>query len=249
MERMVGTESAGANELDEIIYRISHDLRASVRALRDLPEWLDEDLRAQGFVPEGDAAETLALMAEHATRLEAMIAGLLAYSRVGRLQAHARHLPGEVFEGLVADLAPGPDVAFFCQFAPHPVRMGEADVAKVFQVLLSNALAHARRPDRRLEIEIASCRSGDTWELLFADNGPGIAPDAADRVFRPMVRQPPSSDENGSEIGAGMGLAILRKIAATYGGTIDLEHRRRRGGTLFRLRLPVCADAVQASAP
>lgn len=241
------TARTGDSELDDIIYRISHDLRASVRAVKDLPEWLEEDLRAQGVVPSADAAETMALLTDHARKLDAMIAGLLAYSRVGRLQDRVRLLPAEVFQGVLAEVAPGPEVKFYCQFAAQPIWMGAADAAKVFQVLLSNALTHARSPDRDLEVEVVSCKSGETWELLFADNGPGIAPEAADRVFRPMVRQAPGLDAG--EGGAGMGLAILRKIAAAYGGTVDLEHRRRRGGTLFRLRLPVLARRRQLSAP
>ena len=242
MEHAIPARSRGPGGLDDVIYRLGHDLRASVRAMRDLPEWLDEDLRAAGFTPSGEVADTLELLTEHARRLDAMVDGLLAHSRVGRLQERACLLPAQVFEGVLAELAPGADVTFFCQFSAQPIEMGEADAAKVFQVLLSNALAHARAPGRGLEIEIASCRSGDTWELLFADNGPGIAAEVAETVFLPMVRQA-SKAETG---GAGMGLAILGKIADAYGGTIDLEHRRRRGGALFRLRLPVLSRSGQA---
>lgn len=246
MQERTAAAPKGADALDDVIYRISHDLRASVRAMRDLPEWLEEDLRAEGGEPGASVAEILDLMSDHAARLDGMLEGLLAHSRVGRLQDRRDLLPGEVFEKVLAALDPGPGVTFYRQFASQPVSMGEADAAKIFQILLSNALTHARRPDRGLEIEVASCRSGDMWELLFADNGPGIRAEVAETVFLPMVRQTTTGQEPWR--GAGMGLAVLRKIAEVYGGTVDLEHRRRRGGALFRLRLPVLADTKPAAA-
>lgn len=227
--------AAAASELDDIVYRISHDLRASVRALRELPSWLAEDLETLG-VPIGDEPErTLALIHSHARRLDEMLNGLLSYSRVGRLQEVEIIRPALVFEDLLKDLSPPPDVQFFTQFNPVDVQMGAGDLAKIFQVLVSNAIRH--NPTAHKHVEITSCKSGRHWEVMVADNGPGIRKEHRDDIFRPMVKLV-SRD---ADEGGGMGLAILRKIAEIYGGTVHVEDRKRRGGTLFRVRLPVVA--------
>lgn len=225
----------GDNDIDEIVYRISHDLRASVRALRELPSWLTEDLAEGGITLEGEAQGTLGLIQSHARRLDEMLNGLLAYSRVGRLQEIVTVQPQDVFNSVLRELAPKPDASFYTRFNPVTVRIGASDIARLFQILLSNALRHAGPAPR---VEITSCQSGDLWELLVSDSGAGIPDRDKESVFRPMVKLV-SRDE---DEGGGMGLSILRKIIDHYGGSVHLEDRRRRGGCTFRIRLPVLSD-------
>lgn len=227
------SEVLDRSELDDIVYRISHDLRASVRALKELPGWLAEDLIERGIALGEEPERTLELIQSHARRLDEMLNGLLAFSRVGRLQEIVTVQPLDVFENVLKEIAPGPEVTFFRQFNPVKIRVGSSDVAKIFQILISNAIRH--NPAERRHVEIVSCRSGSVWELLVADNGPGIPQPSREEIFRPMVKLV-SRDE---DEGGGMGLAILRKITETYGGSVHVEGRRRRGGTTFRLRLPV----------
>lgn len=234
-ENSLPAARAASDDLDEIVYRISHDLRASVRALRDLPCWLREDLEERGVSLDGESKGILDLIHSHSRRLDEMLNGMLAYSRVGRLQELVVIQPQDVFRTVLAALAPPSNVAFFTQFNPVRVRMGDSDLAKIFQILLSNALTHGASEAPR--IEVASCQSGGHWELMISDDGPGIAPEHRDGVRRPMVKLV-SRDE---DEGGGMGLAILDKIAAYYGGTLHIESRRRRGGVTFRVRLPVLA--------
>ena len=235
LSAIAGQKEQRHTELDDIVYRISHDLRASVRALKDLPGWLEEDL-SEMDVDIGDTAhQTVHLIQSHARRLDEMLNGLLAYSRVGRLQEIVTCSPQQVFQDVIRDMAPGPEVAFFTQFNPVDVRMGSSDIAKVFQILISNAIAHNSAEAK--QVEITSCKSGEFWELLVADNGPGIDPIAHEDIFRPMVKLV-SRDE---DEGGGMGLAVLRKIAELYGGSVHVEARRRKGGSTFRLRIPALA--------
>ena len=226
-------DTASQSEIDEIVYRISHDLRASVRALRELPDWLREDLDEIDVDIVGEPDRTLSLIASHARRLDEMLNGLLTFSRVGRLQERVRLQPQNVFESVVAELQPGPDVQFFAQFNGVEIDIGAADVARIFQITLSNAIRHAQRDD--VKIEVTSCKSGTHWELLVSDNGPGIEDEFKSSIFRPMTKLV-SRDE---DEGGGMGLAILSKIVDHYGGSVHVENRIRNGGSTFRIRLPV----------
>lgn len=229
-------QTTGSQDIDDIVYRISHDLRASVRALKELPDWLQEDLTEMQVDLSGEPARTLALIASHARRLDEMLNGLLTYSRVGRLQERVRVQPQKVFEQVVAEIAPPSGVQFFAQFNTAEIFVGSADIARIFFILITNAIRHSRRDDP--QIEVTSCRSGAYWELLVSDNGPGIADDDKQTVFRPMTKLV-SRDE---DEGGGMGLAILAKIVEHYDGTVHVEDRIRRGGCTFRVRLPVLAD-------
>jgi signal transduction histidine kinase len=219
--------------MDEVVYRISHDLRASVRALRDLPDWLCEDLEDQKITLDGEAQTILDLIQSHSRRLDEMLNGLLEYSRVGRLQELAAEQPRDVFQEVLDALRPDPEVEFFVQFNPVDIRMGRADLRRVFRILMSNALSHGRGDPPR--IEVTSCQSGEMWELMVADNGPGIRDKEKPEVIKPMVKLVARDEDEGG----GMGLSILKKIADMYGGTLHIEDRRRVGGVIFRLRLPV----------
>ena len=223
----------GRPEMDEFVYRISHDLRASVRALRELPDWLREDLGELDVDIAGEPDRTLSLIASHARRLDEMLNGLLTFSRVGRLQERVRIQPQDVFENVVSELSPGPEVRFFAQFNGVEIDIGAADVARIFQITLSNAIRHAMRDD--VKVEVTSCKSGTHWELLVSDNGPGIADEHKKTIFRPMTKLV-SRDE---DEGGGMGLAILSKIVDFYEGSVHVEDRIRNGGSTFRIRLPV----------
>lgn len=232
----IDPQSAEDQVLDDVIYSISHDLRASIRAMRELPEWLKEDLAAQGVDLAGEPDELLELMQAHAKRLDAMLAGLLAYSRIGRLQEVVTAEPQDIFKQVIGALAPAEDIQFYCHFNAVPVRMGQADIAKIFEVLLSNALTFGAR-DHDAKVEVTSCRSGTFWELIVADNGPGIPDEQIKTVMKPMRRLSGKAEDPS----AGMGLFILDRIARHYGGQISIETRRRRGGCLVRVRLPVLA--------
>lgn len=219
--------------LDEIIYRISHDLKTSVRALQELPVWLEEDLKEEGITLSGETSVTLSMIHSHARRLDEMITGLLSYSRVGRLQQEVEIEPSTVFNAALQDLGKLENVKVVKNFQTFAVQMGERDLRQMFDILLSNAIKHHGPGD--VKIEVTSCRYKKFWEFLVSDNGPGIADVDAERIFKPMVKLVSRDVDEGG----GMGLATLQKIVSRYAGSIDIEARKRAGGTTFRVRLPV----------
>lgn len=99
---------------------------------------------------------------------------------------------------------------------------------RVLHVLLSNALEWRARKDPRIRLRCESAE--DHCEILFSDNGPGIATNMVDRVFDPLF--------SGRENGQGMGLCIARNIVETHGGTIEVLSDRRRKGANLLVRLP-----------
>lgn len=221
-------------ETDELIYRLSHDLRASVRALQDLPTWVIEDLRTAAIPLPPPTGRHLELISSHASRLDLMLTGLLEYSRIGRMQAIAPIRPAAVLKAVVDDLGLSKPVRLTIDMDKGSVQMGDADLARVFSILLTNAVRFHPGHAPRIAVTGGPV-DGRTWVIDVVDNGPGIPADKRAHVLRPMTKLV-SRDV---DPGAGMGLAILRKIALTYGGDVELGVPKTGTGLRARVTLLV----------
>ena len=221
-------------ETDELIYRISHDLRASVRALQELPSWITEDLdRAAVRIPPATGRH-LELVASHACRLDLMLTGLLEYSRVGRMQPITALTPQEVLADVLDDLGLEDDVPVIQSLDRGKVQMGLDDLQRIFSILIVNAVRFHPENCPRISIEGGPI-NGHEWRFSVTDNGRGIPADKCDYVVRPMTKLV-SRDV---DPGAGMGLAILRKIAMTYGGDVRIKTPSSGVGTKVEVTVHV----------
>ncbi len=222
------------SETDELIYRISHDLRASVRALQELPSWIVEDLDKAGTVLPPPTDRHMELIANHACRLDLMLTGLLEYSRIGRMQRIAPVKPSQILADVVEDIGLSEEARLTLDVDKGSIQMGDADLRRVFSILLTNAVRF--HPDHAPRIEVTGGPINDReWRIVVTDNGPGIPADKYEFVQRPMTKLV-SRDV---DPGAGMGLAILRKIAFTYGGGVEIAAPKSGRGTEVRVTLAV----------
>lgn len=216
-------------ELDQFAYVASHDLKAPLRGIANLSQWIEEDL-GEGDLPE-ETREHLALLRSRVLRMEALIDGLLEYSRVGRQrQAVERVDVGGLLEETVELLAPD-DGAEVILPAELPVLDAERlPLSQVFLNLVSNALKHARRSDPRVEVAAEEQDEG-FWRFSVSDNGPGIAPQYQDRIFG-IFQTLQARDQ---VEGTGIGLALVKKIVETQGGRVWVESAEGEGATFHFL--------------
>ncbi|MEM6385052.1 MAG: HAMP domain-containing sensor histidine kinase [Pseudomonadota bacterium] len=222
------------SETDELIYRISHDLRASVRALQELPAWVIEDIDAARIALPASTARHLELISSHACRMDLMLTGLLEFSRIGRMQAIAPIKPAHVVQEVIDDLGPPATASLLVEVDRGSVQMGDTDLARVFHILLSNALRFNDNPKPHVAVT-GGPTSGNKWVISVTDNGTGIPEDKRDYVQRPMTKLV-SRD---ADSGAGMGLAILKKIAWSYGGEVAISTPKSGVGTRVDISLAV----------
>ncbi len=223
-----------SSETDEIVYRISHDLRASVRALQELPNWIAEDLDAAAIDLPDATNRHLELIANHACRLDLMLTGLLEFSRVGRLQAISAINPVQTLGEVIEDLGLPKTVQVKTRMDRGNIQMGHVDLHRMFSALITNAVRFHPEKTPRIEIK-GGPTNGRQWQFEVCDNGPGIPADKREYVQRPMTKLV-SRDV---DIGAGMGLAVVRKIAQTYGGSVEIGAPKSGRGTRVTVRLQV----------
>jgi len=222
------------SETDELIYRISHDLRASVRALQELPGWVVEDLDKASISIPPPTGRHLEMIADHACRLDLMLTGLLEYSRIGRMQAIGPVKPARICQDVIDDLGVADAVALKVTIDNGNVQMGDADLARVFSILLTNALRFNPSAAPRIEIGGGPINDQD-WRFTVTDNGKGIPEEKRIFVQQPMTKLV-SRDV---DPGAGMGLAILRKIADAYDGAVVIGTPRNGVGTCVQVTLQI----------
>jgi PAS domain S-box-containing protein len=203
-------------ELDSFVYMVSHDLKAPLRSIANLSEWIEEDL--QDRLGEDDCQQ-FALLRQRVKRMDALIDGLLRYSRVG-----AQELASETVDvsQLVADqidsLSPPADFSIEILSPLPTLHTKRVLLAQIFANLLGNAIKHHQRVDGRIEIDVVDV--GERYQFSVADDGPGIPPGAdRQRIFEMFQTLKPSvSTEN-----TGIGLALVKKIVEGEGGRIWLD--------------------------
>jgi PAS domain S-box-containing protein len=199
-------------ELDRFVYIVSHDLKAPLRGIANLAEWIEDDL-AEKLPAENQ--QQLALMRSRVTRMDAMINGLLEYSRAGHaeLRTELIDIPALLAEILdLLEIPPGFKIKIEAQV--ESLRARRVLLNQVLLNLISNALKHHNHAEGTIQIGVRDL--GKYYEFWVQDDGPGIPPEHHQRIFE-IFQTLNSSNES-----TGIGLSIVKKIIEAEGGTLQL---------------------------
>lgn len=216
-------------ELDRFAYAASHDLKAPLRAIANLSEWIAEDL---GDTAPPETREHLALLHGRVRRMADFLDSLLAYSRAGRSSGDIRTVDLGALVADVADfLAPPPGFTIVADAALPTLETAETPLRQVLQNLIGNAVKHHDRGDGRVEVSAEDL--GDRLAVTVADDGPGIDPRLHAKATEMFQTLRPRDQVEGS----GMGLALVKKIVESAGGTLTIDSRVGAGAR-FRFTWP-----------
>ncbi len=222
-------------ELQQFAYVASHDLQEPLRTIASYLQLLKR--RYAGKVLDESADEYIAFAVDGAKRMQALIQAVLAYSRVGThgkdfAPLDARALVARALANLDARLAEtGAQVAVDEDL---PMVWGDdTQLGQLFQNLIGNALKFVR-PGETPRVAVTAERRGAEWAFAVRDNGIGLPPEQAERIFG-MFQRLHTRDEYE---GTGIGLSVCKRIVERHGGRIWVESRPGQGAT-FLFTLPV----------
>jgi PAS domain S-box-containing protein len=225
-------------ELQHFAYALTHDLQEPLRMVVNFTELLR---REYGGKLGGEADQFISYSVDGALRIEALLKALLAYWEVtGREQNSFDNIDcGAVLAKTLSNLqAAIEESGAAITSGPLPTVVAEeVTLIQLFQNLISNSIKY--RGGRTPSIHISAEREGSSWAFAVRDNGIGIDPQDAGRVFGMFKRL------HGSEIpGTGIGLALFKKIVERQGGRIWVESEAGQGATFKFTILPQAARSA-----
>ncbi|MGW5526717.1 sensor histidine kinase [Streptomyces xanthochromogenes] len=232
-------------ELEQFAYVASHDLQEPLRKVSSFTQLLQRRYAGQ---LDAKADQYIAFAVDGANRMQTLINDLLDFSRVGRVHhTHESVALDAVVERAVSALAvsieeTGAEIS--CEELPtlvaDPTQMG-----MLWQNLIGNAVKF-HRPGQPPHIHVSAAREGALWRFSVTDDGIGIAPEYAEKVFVIFQRLHTKDAYSGS----GIGLAMCKKIVEFHGGTIAVD-QEYTGGTRITFTLaeapPATAEPLPAS--
>ncbi len=212
----------------EVLQHLSHELRTPLTAIHGYASTLQQ----RDLVWDPDSIDRfLAAITTESARMERLVGDLLDSSAIesGLLRLRPDWTDVRLVLEAARSCVPHPDRVKVAVAADLPPIWADHDrLEQVFVNLLENGVRHGG-PDGAVRVTAAAVGGGTSVEVLVSDDGPGIPPEVAERIFEPRVRGEGST-------GAGLGLAIVRGIAAAHGGRVELVAGPESS---FRVTLPV----------
>lgn len=223
-------------ELETFAYVASHDLKSPLRGIAQLSSWIEEDLAEKEFA---EVEKHTNMLRNRIHRMEKLLDDMLVFYRAGKIDGvistiDLKHMATELFEiqntkpGLRLEL--GEDLPVFESLS--------TPFEQILRNLLSNALKHHDLDHGVIRVETETA-ANDFYAISVIDDGPGIPAKFQERVFGMFQTLKPRDELEGS----GMGLALIKKIVETYGGTIEVYSEGR--GCRFTFTWPKTIERKQ----
>jgi signal transduction histidine kinase len=220
-------------DIETCFYHMTHDLRATLRAIKHLPEWIRDDLKSEGTPISEQADEYFDLLAIYANRADRLLLDLRTYSRVGRMSDNPSPQGLELLFHSAMRAAELPkSFAVETNFEVETLVAPSSDMLVLATALLHNAWYHHDQSNGT--VFISTAKAGEFVEIVIGDDGPGIPEEHRQRVFRMLTTLRPRDEVEGS----GLGLSIVLKIVTLLGGTVFVRDREAGRGTEVVVRLP-----------
>jgi len=246
LSSLIGELESSNKELKDFAYIVSHDLKAPLRGIKTLAEWLSADYADK---LEESGREQIKLLLSRVGRMHNLIDGILRYSRIGRLKEELTEVDlNRLIHEIIDTVNPGVNIKIEVEADLPVIICDRARITQLFVNLIDNAIKYIDKPLGH--IKIGCNKDGDFWKFSITDNGCGIEEKDYDRIFQIFQTLRPRDELEST----GAGLTIAKKIVEFYGGRIWLQSYVGEGTTFFftlpmaRLvknenqQRPVCCD-------
>lgn len=202
-------------ELNDFAYVASHDLKAPLRGIMQLSNWIEEDI--DNYADEGTKSN-LKLLMSRVSRLEKLLEDLLDYSRIGRKSGGIKTVDTKALFLSIFDLQDLSDkITFTCQETMPIFDTVAAPFETIIRNLVGNAIKHNNKEEGL--ISVTAKEFPKYYQFSVKDNGPGIPARYHEQIFELFKTLQPRDEVEGS----GMGLSIIKKLLDYHNGSIVVE--------------------------
>lgn len=212
-------------ELNDFAYIVSHDLKAPLRGIKMISQWISDDYADK---LDDDGKEKLGMLSEQVDRMHNLIEGVLKYSRVGHSgDQHERINLNDLMPQIISMVSKPDHIDITIDDKLPVIECEQTQITQVFQNLLSNAIKYNDK--QHGQIRISCVEDGNKWKFSVADNGQGIEEKSYEKIFQ-IFYTVGTKDEYES---TGIGLTLVKKIVENYGGTVWVNSKLGEGSTFF----------------
>jgi len=235
--RETAREVREAGQRVTFVNQVSHELKTPLTNIRMYAELLEDDIQLRLPEQDGQITRCLSVIVAESQRLSRLIGNVLTFSRQqrGALTLHRSVVsPDDVLREVAARFEPslsakGIEIELYLD-SQRPARLDSDVLDQITGNLLNNVEKYGVGAAC---VRISSSQHGDTLDVTVADDGPGISPREAAKIFNAFYRV--SNRLTDGVSGTGIGLTIARDLARLHGGDLTLE--TTSPGACFRIRL------------
>ena len=219
-------------ELERFAYVASHDMQEPLRMIANFGSIIENEY---GDKLDAEGKQYIHMVTDSATRMQAMVADLLEYSRINSeglqfVEINSAHALSMALENLQAAIEESHAVI---TYDPLPlVRANRMQLIRLMQNLIGNGIKY-QPAGQTPKIHVAVTDQGSAWRFSVRDNGIGIPASSLDKVFLPFKRLHTWDEYKGS----GIGLSVCQKIVESAGGKISVTSKENEGSE-FLFTLP-----------
>ncbi|MCD6115749.1 HAMP domain-containing protein [bacterium] len=212
-------------ELEQFAYVVSHDLKAPLRGVSQLSQWVVEDYEN---VLNTEGREHLHLMKQRIRRMYNLIDGILQYSRVGRVKERKQEIDLNLLvKNIIEAISPPSNITINVENILPVIYAEKTRIEQIFQNLISNAVKFNDKEEGL--VTIFSEDVNTHWKFSISDNGPGIEKKYYERIYQIFQTLSPRDELEST----GIGLTLVKKIVEIMGGKIWLESETGFGTTFY----------------
>ncbi|MGD9680106.1 MAG: ATP-binding protein [Candidatus Obscuribacterales bacterium] len=234
--RQAETLARSNAELERFAWMVAHDLKEPIRTMATYAHLVADSIPRS---PGSELDEMLKFMVEAGVRASDRIQDVLAYSSIGKRKFQLDSVDlNKLVKTVIKDLSQtvAANKARIDVSRLPVLQVNESTMMLLFQNLIANAIKF--RGTKKPEVKIESRRDGDEYVFSVADNGIGVDPEGADKVFEMFQRLHPDRFP-----GTGIGLSICKKVVNMHGGKIWVEPGKD-GGSVFYFTIPANPELI-----